>query len=152
MKLYIKNYNIQTKAENLKEILKKHCTKKKESVHILSDKGMFTVTDKKLQQHHVVENCHAELVSNNNKWNFILDKSETQTTTVYQIPFNHLKFKITTHSYSLSNSIQLVIQETFQPDTNKNVVTDFYFDISNKLNESEIINNDELNVFLSTLN
>jgi len=152
MKLYIKNYDIKTKAKNLKEIFKKHCTKTNKSIRILSDKGMFTVTDKKLQQHHVVENCHAELVSNNNKWNFILDKSETQTTTVYQMPFNHFKIQITCHYYSLSNLIQLVVEETFQPDTNKNVVTDFYFEVSSKLNDPEIINNDELNVFLSTLN
>ena len=152
MKLYIKNYNIQTRTATMTEIIKKYCTQKNKTVRILSDKGIFTVTNKKIQQHIVILDCHAELKSNNNKWEFILDKSEIHSTLVHQIPLNHFKLIITTHYYSLSNLIQLVIEETFQPDTNKNVVTDFYFEISNKLNDHEIINNDELNVFLSTLN
>lgn len=149
MKLYIKNYDIQN---NQTEILKKKCTKQSKCVRILSDKGIFTVTDKKLQQHNVQLNCQIELVSNNFKWKFILDKSTNNTSLAYQIPFNHSKLQITTYYYSLSNLIQLVVEETFQPDTNKNVVTDFYFEISNKLTDLEIINNDGLNVFLSTLN
>jgi len=152
MKLYIKNYNIQNNVEAIKEILKKYCTKQTESVRILSDKGIFTVTNKKLQQQNVLLDCQLELVSKNNKWNLILDKSEIHHTNVHQIPFNHLKLKMTSHYYSLSNLIQLVVEKTYHPETNKNVVTDFYFEISSKCTDFEIINNDELNVFLSTLN
>jgi len=154
MKIFIKDYSVQQMAALTRQrLLKKYHIRSSEFIRILSEEGFFTITQNKLIQnvHHL--DCHVLL--NHNQWTLLLDKSETRPHVAYQVPFNHTTLEVVCHYYSVNKNnslIQLVVEETRDTDTNLYIVTDFYFETQKNLNESEIINNADLNVFLSLLN
>jgi hypothetical protein len=156
MKIFIKNYSVQEMADLVKQrSLKKYHIRSFSFIRILSEEGLFTITPNKLIRHVCQSDCH-EIVLHN-QWVLWLDKSEIQTHVTYQVPFNHLNFKVMCHYYSVNKNkdghlIQLVVEETHNISSGKYVVSDFYFEVSKNLSESEIINNADLNVFLSLLN
>jgi len=156
MKIFIKNYSVKKMADLVKQrSLKKYHVRSYSFIRILSAEGVFTITPNKLIQTLCESDCH-EMVSHN-QWELLLDKSEIKTHLTYQVPFNHSNLKIMCHYYSVNknkdyHSIQLVVEETYDITSGKYVVSDFYFEISKNLSESEIINNADLNVFLSLLN
>ena len=154
MKIFIKDYLVQQMAVLTKQrLLKKYHIKSSEFIRILSEEGFFTITQHKLIQNVLYSDCHVLL--NHNPWTLLLDKSETRPQVAYQVPFNHTTLEVMCHYYSVNKNnplIQLVVEETRDTDTNLYVVTDFYFKTQKNLSESEIINNADLNVFLSLLN
>lgn len=154
MKIFIKDYLVQQMAVLTKQrLLKKYHIKSSEFIRILSEEGFFTITQHKLIQNVLYSDCHVLL--NHNPWILLLDKSETRPQVAYQVPFNHTTLEVMCHYYSVNKNnplIQLVVEETRDTDTNLYVVTDFYFKTQKNLSESEIINNADLNVFLSLLN
>ena len=154
MKIFIKDYSVQQVAALTKQrLLKKYHIKSAEFIRILSEEGFFTITQNKLIQNVLHSDCHVLL--NHNQWTLLLDKSETKPQVAYQVPFNHTTLEVVCHYYSVNKNnplIQLVVEETRDTDTNLYVVTDFYFETQKNLTDSEIINNADLNVFLSLLN
>jgi hypothetical protein len=154
MKIFIKDYSVQQMAALTKQrLLKKYHIRSSNFIHILSEEGFFTITQNKLIQNVLHLDCHVLL--NHNQWTLLLDKSETRPQVAYQVPFNHTTLEVVCHYYSVNKNnplIQLVVEETRDTDTNLYVVTDFYFETHKNLSESEIINNADLNVFLSLLN
>jgi hypothetical protein len=154
MKIFIKDYSVQQVAALTKQrLLKKYHIKSAEFIRILSEEGFFTISQDKLIQHILHSDCHVLL--NHHRWTLLLDKSETRPQVAYQVPFNHTTLEVMCHYYSVNKNnlvIQLVVEETRDTDTNLYVVTDFYFETQKNLNEPEIINNADLNVFLSLLN
>ena len=154
MKIFIKDYSVQQVAALIKQrLLKKYLVGSSVFIRILSEEGFFTITQNKLIQNVLHSDCHVLL--NHNQWTLLLDKSETRPRVAYQVPFNHTTLEVVCHYYSVNKNnplIQLVVEETRDTDTNLYVVTDFYFETQKNLNESEIINNADLNVFLSLLN
>ena len=154
MKIFIKDYSLQQMAAVIKQrLLKKYHIRSSNFIRILSEEGLFTVTQHKLIQNVHESDCHASL--NHHPWTLLLDKSETRPQVAYQVPFNHTTLEVICHYYSVSKNnplIQLVVEETRDTNTSLYVVTDFYFETHNNLTDSEIINNADLNVFLSLLN
>jgi hypothetical protein len=155
MKIFIKDYSVQQLAALVKQrLLKKYHIRTSRFIRILSEEGFFTVTQNRLIQNIHQSDCHVLL--NHNQWTLLLDKSETNSPVAYQVPFNHTTLEVICHYYCInSNSnplIQLVVEETRDADTNLYIVTDFYFETHKNFTESEIINNADLNVFLSLLN
>ena len=154
MKIFIKDYSIPQLSALIKQrILKKYHDRSFKFIRILSEEGFFTVTQNKLIQ--IVHELDCHVLLNHNKWTLLLDKSETKHQVVYQVPFNHVPLEVMSHYYSVSKSnhlLQLVVEETRDTDTNAYTITDFYFQTHKNLTDSEIINNADLNVFLSLLN
>ena len=156
MKIFIKNYSIEKMADLVKKrSLKKYQVRSLPFIRILSQEGFFTITQNKVIRTLCESDCH-EVVSHD-PWVLLLDKSETQSHLTYQVPLNHSKLKVMCHYYSVNKNkdghlVQFVVEETHDISSGKYLVTDFYFEISKNLTESEIINNADLNVFLSLLN
>lgn len=155
MKIFIKDYSVQQMIALKKQrLLKKYHIRSSEFIRILSEEGFFTITQNKLIQNVHLSDCHVLL--NYPQWTLLLDKSETRPQVAYQVPFNHTTLQVMCHYYSVNNKnnplIQLVLEETRDTDTNSYVVTDFYFETHKNLTDSDIINNVDLNVFLSLLN
>ena len=155
MKIFIKDYSVlQMAALTKQRLLKKYHVRSSEFARILSEEGFFTITQDKLIRNVHVSDCHVLL--NHNQWTFLLDKSETRPQVAYQVPFNHITLEVICHYYSVNKNhplFQLVVEETCDTSSEASfVVTDFYFETHKNLTESEIINNADLNVFLSLLN
>ena len=155
MKIFIKDYSVQQMIALKKQrLLKKYHIRSSEFIRILSEEGFFTITQNKLIQNVHLSDCHVLL--NYHQWTLLLDKSETRPQVAYQVPFNHTTLQVMCHYYSVNKKnnplIQLVLEETRDTDTNSYVVTDFYFETHKNLTDSDIINNVDLNVFLSLLN
>jgi len=155
MKIFIKDYSLQQMAAVIKQrLLKTYLVRSSNFIRILSEEGLFTVTQHKLIQNVHESDCHASL--NHHQWTLLLDKSETMPQVAYQVPFNHTTLEVMCHYYSVSKNnplIQLVVEETrYYTDTSSYVVTDFYFETHRNLTDTEIIDNADLNVFLSLLN
>ena len=135
-------------------LLKKYHIRFSHITRIFSEEGFFTVTQHKLIQHVHHSDCHVLL--SHPPWTLWLDKSETRTQVAYQVPLNHTTLEVIGHYYSVSKKdnplIQLVVEETCDRITGSYMVTDFYFETNKNMNESEIIDNADLNVFLSLLN
>lgn len=151
----MKDYSIQQTAALIKQrLLKKYHIRSSHFTRIFSEEGFFTVTQDKLIQHVHHSDCHVLL--NHAPWTLWLDKSETRTQVAYQVPLNHTTLEVICHYYSVNKKnnplIQLVVEETRDTNTNSYTVTDFYFETNRNLTESEIIDNADLNVFLSLLN
>jgi hypothetical protein len=155
MKIFIKDYSVQQMAALTKQrLLKKYHVSSSEFTRIFSEEGFFTITQDKLIQNVLHSDCHVLL--NHNQWTFLIDKSETRSQVAYQVPFNHTTLEVKSHYYSVNKShplFQLVVEETRDTSNAASfVVRDFYFETYKNLSESEIINNADLNVFLSLLN
>jgi hypothetical protein len=155
MKIFIKDYSVQQTAALIKQrLLKTYHIRSFNFTRILSEEGFFIVTPNKLIQHIHESDCHVLL--NHPQWTLWLDKSETRPRVAYQVPFNHTTLEVICHYYSVNKKnnplIQLVVEETRDTNTNSYTVTDFYFETNRNLTESEIIDNADLNVFLSLLN
>ena len=155
MKIFIKDYSIPQLSALIKQrILKKYHDRSFKFIRILSEEGFFTVTQNKLIQ--IVHELDCHVLLNHNQWTFLLDKSETRPQVAYQVPFNHITLEVKSHYYSVNKNhplFQLVVEETRDTSSEASfVVTDFYFETHKNLTESEIIENADLNVFLSLLN
>ena len=96
-----------------------------------------------------------------NDLELLLDKSAFKNETVHYLPLNHVDSCITTFYYSVNpkSKIKLVIEGTYEMDddkiTNKYqnfIPTNFYFEVQTEITDFELLNNDDLNVFLSVLN
>lgn len=155
MKIFIKDYSLQQMAAVIKQrLLKTYLVRSSNFIRILSEEGFFTVTQHKLIQNINESDCHVLL--NHNHWTLLLDKSETKPQVAYQVPFNHTTLEVICHYYSVNKKnnslIQLVVEETRYTDTSSYIITDFYFETHKNLTNTEIIDNADLNVFLSLLN
>jgi hypothetical protein len=158
MKIYIKNYNPKNIQKKLK-LLDDYYISTKNSIEIISDEGFFYVNDKKFYKMNIVLDKLSELRSNDLE--LLLDKSAFKNETVHYLPLNHVDSCITTFYYSLNpkSKIKLVIEGTYEMDddkiTNKYqnfIPTNFYFEVQTEITDFELLNNDDLNVFLSVLN
>lgn len=160
MKLYIKNYN---PAHILKKqkLLDEFYFSNKNNIEIISDDGIFYIDNKKFYKMNVISDKLLELRIKDLE--LLLDKSVYNNEIVHQLPINHIVSHITTFYYAINSKskIKLVIEGKY--DTNElidNKVNkynnftpiNFYFEVSNEIIEFELLNNDDLNVFLSLLN
>ena len=88
---------------------------------------------------------------------------------VYQLPFSYIDSHITTFYYAINSNkfnkskIKLVVEGNYENEiTDKEKITtnkyynfsptNFYFEAPNEKPDFELLNNDDLNVFLSLLN
>ena len=158
MKIYIKNYNPKNIQKKLK-LLDDYYISTKNSIEIISDEGFFYVNDKKFYKMNIILDKLSELRSNDLE--LLLDKSAFKNETVHYLPLNHVDSCITTFYYSVNpkSKIKLVIEGTYEMDddkiTNKYqnfIPTNFYFEVQTEITDFELLNNDDLNVFLSVLN
>ena len=158
MKIYIKNYSPKNIQKKLK-LLDDYYISTKNSIEIISDEGFFYVNDKKFYKMNIILDKLSELRSNDLE--LLLDKSAFKNETVHYLPLNHVDSCITTFYYSVNpkSKIKLVIEGTYEMDddkiTNKYqnfIPTNFYFEVQTEITDFELLNNDDLNVFLSVLN
>jgi hypothetical protein len=158
MKLYIKNYKPIDILKKLK-ILDEYYINTKNSIEIISDDGIFYINDKKFAKMNIISDKLVELRSNDLE--LLLDKSVYNNEIVHHLPLNHINTHITSFYYSINSKskIILVIEGKYEMDdnelTNKYnnfIPTNFYFEVPNEKTNIEILNNDDLNVFLSLLN
>ena len=166
MKLYIKNYtpiDIFTKIK----LLDDYYVSTKNNIEIVSDDGMFFINEKKFYKMNIILDKLVELRSNDLE--LLLDKSVYKNEIVYHLPLNHINTYVTSFNYAISpkSKIKLVIEGKYEFNENENsidnekIITNkyynftpinFYFELQNEITDFEILNNDDLNVFLSVLN
>ena len=158
MKIYIKNYKVIDILKKLK-LLDQYYINTKNNIEIISDEGIFYINDKKFYKMKIISDKLVELRSNDLE--LLLDKSVFNNESVYYLPLNHINTDITTFYYSINpkSKIVLVIEGKYEMDddkiTNKYhnfTPTNFYFEVPNEKTNFELLNNDDLNVFLSLLN
>ena len=167
MKIYIKKYKPQNILKKLK-ILDEYYINTKNSIEIISNEGIFYVNDKNFYKMNIILDKLSELRSNDLE--LLLDKSVFKNETVHYLPLNHINTHVTTFYYSINpkSKIKLVIEGKYEinPDetienVNKKIITNkyynfspinFYFEVQNEITDFELLNNDDLNVFLSVLN
>ena len=172
MKIYIKEYNPMDVLKKIKLIDEYYYSTKK-YIEIISDDGIFYINDKKMYKMNIVLDKLVELKINN--FDMLLDKSEYNNDVVYQLPFSYIESHITTFHYAINSNkfnkskIKLVVEGNYDIiyneideviDKDKIITnkynnfspTNFYFEASNECSDFELLNNDDLNVFLSLLN
>ena len=159
MKLYLKNYKPINILKKIK-LIDDYYINTKNSIEIISDDGVFYVDNKRFYKINVILDKTEELKMNNLE--LLLDKSEYNTQNCHQLPFEHIITHVTTFYYSNNpkSNIKLVIEGNYETIDNKNVTNkydnfnpiNFYFDVNNEITNFELLNNDNLNVFLSLLN
>ena len=170
MKIYIKDYNPKDILKKIKLIDEYYYSTKK-SIEIISDDGIFYIDNKKMCKINIVLDELIELKNNN--FDILLDKSVYRNDTVHQLPFSYIETHITTFYYNINSKskIKLVIEGNYDIiyneikdnkviDKDKIVMnkyynftpTNFYFEAPNEKSDFELLNNDDLNVFLSLLN
>jgi len=158
MKLYIKNYK-PIDVLNKIELLDQYYVNNKYSIEIISDDGIFYIDEKKIYKMNIILDKLVELRSNDLE--LMLDKSIYKNIVNYQLPLNHINFYITSFYYVINpkSKIKLVIEGKYEnnniKETNKYnnfMPTNFYFEVPNEKTNFELLNNDDLNVFLSLLN
>lgn len=158
MKIYIKNYKPENILKKLK-LLDDYYINTKNNIEIISEEGIFYVNDKNFYKMNIVLDKLSELRSNDLE--LLLDKSVLKNETVHYLPLNHINSHITTFYYSINpkSKIKLVIEGKYKMDDDKITnkyenfsPTNFYFEVQNEITDFELLNNDDLNVFLSLLN
>ena len=160
MKLYIKNYNpihILQKQKTIDEFYFSN----KNIIEIISDDGIFYIDNKNFYKINVISDKLVQLRSKDLE--LLLDKSVYKNEIVHQLPFNHTNTHITKFYYATNSKskIKLVVEgkyETNELIDNKSnkyanfTPINFYFEMPNEITDFELLNNDDLNVFLSLLN
>jgi hypothetical protein len=169
MKIYINNYNPQDILKKIK-LIDQYFSSKKNNTEIISDDGIFYIDEKRFYKVNIISDELVKLRSNNLE--LLLDKSVYNNDIVHQVPFDHIDFHITTFYYAVNSNkfnkfkIKLVVEGNYDVSDNKVIdkdkiiinkyhnfsPTNFYFEAPNEKTEFEILNNDDLNVFLSLLN
>jgi hypothetical protein len=160
MKIYIKNYKPNDILKKIK-LIDEYFLNKKNVIEIISDEGIFYVDEKKFYKMNVISDELVELRSNN--LDLVLDKSIYKNDIVYQVPLVHIDFHKTTFYYDINSKskIRLVIEGKYEVvDKDKIIINkyhnfspnNFYFEAPNEKTNFELLNNDDLNVFLSLLN
>ena len=160
MKLYIKNYKPIDILKKIK-LLDEYYFNIKNSIEIISDEGIFYINDKNFYKMNVILDKLVELRSNDLE--LLLDKSLYKNEIVHYLPLDHIDSSITSFNYSINpkSKIKLVIEGKYENGISNNEITNkyhnfiptnFYFEVPNEKSNFEILNNDDLNVFLSLLN
>lgn len=159
MKLYIKNYNPINILKKIK-ILDEYYVNTKNNIEAISDDGIFYIDNKRFYKIHIILDKLEELKINNLE--LLLDKSVYNNQISHQLPLNHIITNITTFYYTNNpkSKIKLVIEGKYETIDNKIIINkydnfypiNFYFDIPNEMPNFELLNNDDLHVFLSLLN
>jgi len=158
MKIYIQNYDPVNILKKIKLIDEFYYSTKK-SIEIISEDGLFYINDKNIYKINIVLDDLAKLKINN--FDILLDKSVCNNNIVYQLPFDYIEFHKTTFYYSINSKskIKLVIEGQYDVADNKLInkyhnfiPSNFYFEAPNEQTNFELLNNDDLNVFLSLLN
>jgi len=159
MKIYIKDYNPKDILKKIKLIDEYYYSTTK-SIEIISDDGIFYIDNKKFQKINIVLDELVELKICN--FDMLLDKSVYNNDIVYQLPFNYIDSHTTTFYYAINSKskIKLVIEGNYNIIDNEIITnkyynfspTNFYFEAPNEKTDFELLNNDDLNVFLSLLN
>ena len=159
MKLYIKNYKPIDILKKIK-LLDEYYFNTKNSIEIISDDGIFFINDKKFYKMSIILDKLVELRINDLE--LLLDKSMYKDEIVHYLPLNHIDSCITSFNYAINSKskIILVIEGKYENEisnkiTNKYhnfIPTNFYFEVPNEKTNFELLNNDDLNVFLSLLN
>ena len=158
MKIYIQNYDPANIFKKFKLIDEFYYSTKK-SIEIISEDGIFYINDKNIYKINVVLDDLVKLKINN--FDILLDKSICNNNIVHHFPFDYIESCITTFYYSINpkSKIKLVVEGHY--DVVDNVVinkyynfipSNFYFEAPNEQTKFELLNNDDLNVFLSLLN
>jgi hypothetical protein len=160
MKIFINNYNPVDIFKKIKTIDEYFCSKKN-YIEIISDDGIFYIDEKRFYKMNIISDELVKLRSNN--LDLLLDKSVHNNDIVYQVPLVHIESYITTFYYAvnLKSKIKLVVEGNYEViDKDKIIMNkyykftpnNFYFEAPNEKTDFELLNNDDLNVFLSLLN
>ena len=160
MKIYIKYYNPKDILKKIKLIDEYYYSTKK-SIEIISDNGFFYIDNKNFYKINIVLDELVEFKISN--FDMLLDKSVYNNDIVYQLPFNYIDSYITKFYYAINckSKIKLVIEGNYNEITDNEIITNkyynfnptnFYFEAPNEKSNFELLNNDDLNVFLSLLN
>jgi hypothetical protein len=170
MKIYIKDYKPTDILKKIKSIDEYFCNTKN-SIELISDEGNFYIDDKKFYKINIISDELVKLRSNN--FDLLMDKSVYKNDIVHQVPLVHIESYVTAFYYAvnLKSKIRLVIEGNYDViyneitdnkvfDKNKIIINkyhnfspiNFFFEAPNEKTAFELLNNDDLNVFLSLLN
>ncbi len=165
MKIYLKKYNPMNILKKIK-LIDEYFYSMKNSTEIISEEGIFYIDDNKFYKIDVILD---ELVEFRIKTcEILLDKTIYNKNLVHQLPSDHNIDNITSFYYSINqkSKIKLVVEGNYKSfyknnsENNNEILnkyqhfypTNFYFEAPNEKTEFDILNNDDLNVFLSLLN
>lgn len=153
MKIYIENYN-PDKIANKIPALDKHYHSTTRITEIFSDEGIFIIDSKNCNKINIISDGLTKLN------NLLIDKSKYTTEISHHIPLAHIHIQTTRFYYCINpkTKLRLVIEGSTPKNQSASdkyadfIPTDFYFEVLNEKTDTELINNDDLNVFLSLLN
>jgi hypothetical protein len=164
MKIYIKNYNPMNILKKIK-LIDEYFYSMKNNIEIISEEGIFYIDDNKFYKIDVILDQLVEFRIKT--YEILLDKTIYNKNLVHQLPSDHNNDSITSFYYSINqkSKIRLVIEGNYKNNSENNqnnnengnkyhhfYPTNFYFEAPNEKTEFELLNNDDLNVFLSLLN
>ena len=166
MKLYIKNYKPIDILKKIK-LLDEYYFNTKNSIEIISDDGIFYINDKIFYKMNIILDKLVELRSNDLE--LLLDKSVYKNEIVHYLPLNHIDSSITSFNYGINSKSKIILviegkydNEILDNENDKKKIitnkyhnftpTNFYFEVPTEKTNFELLNNDDLNVFLSLLN
>lgn len=160
MKIYIPSFNNVNLLKKM-EILKtkfKFC-ETKETIMIYSEEGIYEIDSNTIFKYNIMSDSSSRenfILGEDEKYEFLIDRSEINKIPISYIPFWHNTIKITNNSFVIDNQykkyqIKLVIESIFHDLTNSND-TYFYFEVSDNIDLNNKLFKDDINVFLSHLN
>jgi hypothetical protein len=149
----------------IKKILKKleaYLFKKQNVVDIYSKQGVYQVNENQTHQLYVkTEKIHENIIlktHDGKNITLIIDDSVIVKELAHQIPFEHIKIPVTSHTYSLNkkntHGVFLVIEYIEKYEGIIKPIN-YYFEYKQKNNDNSNCNNiplEDINVFLSLLN
>lgn len=150
MKLYIDNYN-PIKLIDKMNLLNKYLADSKQIIFIYSDDGIFEITNNDMYFLDI-SNEHTQHITYNPTTIFIVDYTNIKKQTSYYIPVEHYSIETKVYRYRLpkNNNLEFVIYTTKKND--KEIPYDFYFEMEDKEDLTNIFVHKNINVFLSMLN
>ena len=156
MRIYIKQYNLNTLHKKIKQ-MEKYIQKTSDFIEIYSEEGIYQIDTNNIYKLAIIDKPVQQYANYYNDLSLIVDYSFSNKIKDSQVPANGIEICVKNIKYSLQSDskISMVIQFNKLINRDDNNIIDVYFEINNKECEEIDLNNyfikNELNVFLSLL-
>jgi hypothetical protein len=157
MRIYIKQYNLNTLQKKIKQF-DKYIQKTSDFIEIYSEEGIYHIDANNIYKLAIIDKPIQQYTNYYNDLSLIVDYSFSNKIKDSQVPANGIDICVKNIKYSLQtdSKISMILQVDNLTNRDESNVIDLYFEINNKECEEIDLNNyfikNELNVFLSLLN
>lgn len=145
MKIYIENYDIQ-KLLPLVDQFEKYVVNKNNAIQVYSEDGIFEIDENKIYKIDILKDKTTSVV-HENKWDLLIDESETAKIIANWLPLDHHIIKTQVKRYRVVKTKGCDMELVFIFNE-MGIPIDFYIETQNMDNFFA----EHINVFLSMLN